>query len=101
MRGGAAWLKAAGAARPGAGTRVIPCRWVWASCFVCAIEGTIGHPRGGAVGEGSRRNRLLDDRADRVGITAVAAERLHQEGDTRVVFHAQLHHHLVEVRPMI
>jgi hypothetical protein len=36
-----------------------------------------------------------------LGITAVATERLHQERDACLVLHHQLHHHVVEVRPMI
>jgi hypothetical protein len=68
---------------------------------VRAIEGPIGHQRGGAIGEGSRMNGPMDDLAARMGITAVATARLHQEGETRLVLHDQRPHHLVEVRPMI
>jgi hypothetical protein len=43
----------------------------------------------------------MTDRTNLLGLTAVAAERLHQARDTRLVLHAQRSHHLVEVRPMI
>lgn len=41
-----------------------------------------------------------DHLAERVGITALATERLQQHGNARLMLHNQLQHDLVEGRPM-
>src|SRR2546421_6196802 len=44
---------------------------------------------------------LTDDVAKLFSITAIATERLHQYGDTRLVLDNELQHDLIEVRAMI
>ena len=65
------------------------------------LEGTISHD----IGHPRRGVQLLevgtDFLAKRLDITAVATERLHQEGDPCLMLDDQLQHDLIEVRPMI
>ena len=68
---------------------------------VRTIEGAIGHERGHAIGHVPLVNMGADKRTKVVGITAIAAERLHEDGDPGLVLDDQISHHLVQVGPMI
>ena len=54
------------------------------------VEGTIGHQIGQAVSRLQLLHMESHRLAKRLGITAVATEWLHQEGDSRLVLHHQL-----------
>ena len=66
-----------------------------------AIEGTVGHQIGRAIGGVEVRNVVPDDLAELFGITAIATQRLHQDRDPGLMLHDQLQHHLVQVGAMI
>ena len=66
-----------------------------------AIEGTVGHQIGRAIGGVEVRNVVPDHLAKLLGITAIATERLHQDRDTGLMLHDQLQDDLVQVGAMI
>jgi len=68
---------------------------------VSAIEGTVSHEIGRAIGGVELRNVVADDLAERFAIATIATERLHQHRNTGLVLHDQLQHDLIEVRAMI
>jgi hypothetical protein len=68
---------------------------------VLAIEGTIGHQLGSAVGGGPLRNVRPDDLAERWRITAMAAQRLHEHGNPGLMLDNQCQHDVIEVGSVI
>ena len=68
---------------------------------LCTIEGTVGHQERRAIGGLQLGHMVGDDLAKVVRVTTIATEGLHQHGNTGLVFHNQVQHHLVEVRALI
>jgi hypothetical protein len=58
--------------------------------IVGAIEGTVGHKLGGAIGGLERCHVLTDNLAKHVAIATIAAQGLHQHRDTGLGLHDQL-----------
>ena len=67
----------------------------------CAIERAICHQRGQARGGLSLMDMGTNHLAEVLRITAIATERLHQQGDARLMCNDQRQHDLVEVRPVL
>jgi hypothetical protein len=66
-----------------------------------AVQGTVRHQIRRAIGERPWRPGLAHDLPDIARVPGIAAKRLHQQRDARLLLHHQGQHDLVEVRAMI